>query len=384
MAGYDSNEMLNQVLPRIRVIALLLLGHLAVVNAPAVTLPQQVPNATAQSIPVAILPPMKDFGKVQPASRHPATFEIRNTGSSPLTIKSVVPSCKCTDVTQLAGTTIAPGGSVQLTATLDVPTTPGEKDAKVFITFEEYPAPVMALIKADASLPIRATPAYVDALKGVSSGVIQVASEDGAPFRILSAGSEAPRFNGFDPTKDAPRARYNLQWSTPTTPCEAMPLWWVIETDRADCPLVALRIRHECTGSKADPTKTDRYWFIPEPLGVAGRVAQGDSKVITMVIEHYNPKGRGAIVRPDWSQIKCVKSLSPKMTATLEGTRVGTKDDIALSIRVTPAPGVSGVLYEPIEIETASGKGVFAVSMQVMPQSAAPTVPVAPDAKSGQ
>ncbi len=328
--------------------------------------------AQGSQAPVVVDPPVVDFGKVAPGSKHPAKFAIRNLGQSPVTIKSVVPSCKCTDINVLAGTVIAPGGSVELLATLDVPRTPGEKDAKVFLTFEGYDAPRMAMLKADASLPIRVVPAYVDSLKKVTTGTIQVTSEDGKPFTILSAGGLPPKFSGFDSSKDAPRAQYTLRWEmpeTPDTPCEPMPLWWVIETDRADCPLVALRIRDECTGSLADPTRVERFWFFPEPIGVAGRLSEGESIVLPIVIEHYNPKGKGAIVRPEWSQVRGVRSLSPKITATLEGTRPGNKDDVAVLIRLAPAAGVSGVIYAPVEIETATGRGVFAVSMQALSKS---------------
>lgn len=323
---------------------------------------------TAQQVtppaPVSIEPPLIDFGKVAPGAKLPGKFVVRNVGNQPLTVKSVVPSCKCTDVNLAAGTVIAVGGSVELTATLDVPRTPGEKDAKVFLTFEGFGAPQVAMLKADASLPIRAVPAYVDALKSVVEGTIALSSEDGKPFRILSAGGLPPRFLGFDPAKDSPLSAYQLKWGIPNTSCEKMPLWWVVETDRADCPLVALRIRHECTGSRADPGKAERYWFFPEPLAVAGRLVEGESVVVSMIIEHYNPKGRGAIVRPEWSQVKSVRALSSQITATLEGVRLGAKDDEAVLIRVAPAAGVTGIIYALVEIQTATGTGVFAVSMQ--------------------
>lgn len=330
---------------------------------------QGAPPQAASTPPVVIDPPRVDFGRVQPGSKHPAKFAIRNVGSQPLTIKSVVPSCKCTDINALAGSVIAPGASVELLATLDVPGTPGEKEAKVFLTFDGYPAPVMAMLKADASLPVRANPAYIDALKKVSAGTVEVSATDGKPFLILSAGGVAPIFDGFDAAKDSPRASYTLRWTASTAPCESMPLWWVIETDRVDSPLVPLRVRHECTGSRADPAKAARFWFVPEPLGVAGRVAQGQSTLIPITIEHYNPSGKGAVVRPEWSQVLAVRSLSPQITASLEGVRPGNKDDLAVLVRVAPAAGVTGVVYGFIEIETATGRGAVAIAMQVAASS---------------
>ncbi len=326
--------------------------------------PQATPSA--QAPPVVIEPAQIDFGRVPPGTKHPAKFSIRNVSDQPLTIKSAVPSCKCTDVNALAGSVIAPGSAVELSATLDVPSTPGEKEAKVFLTFDGYSAPAIAKIRADASLIVRSTPAYIDALKGVSAGVVEVASSDDKPFVIRSAGGTPPVFVGFDPAKEAPRSSYTLRWTTPTAPCESMPLWWVIETDRADCPLIPLRIRHECTGSRADPSKAARYWFVPEPLGVAGRLSSSESLVIPLTIEHYNPAGRGAVVLPEWSKVSAVRSLSPQFTATLEGVRPGTKDDVDVLVRVAPVAGVTGIIYGFVEIETATGRGSVAISMQAV------------------
>ncbi|NBX37252.1 MAG: DUF1573 domain-containing protein [Planctomycetes bacterium] len=322
--------------------------------------------------PVAVEPPQINFGKVKPGSKLPGKFVLRNLAPSAVTVKSVTPSCKCTDVSLAAGTVIPVGGSVDVAATLAVPTTPGEKDAKVFITFEGFGAPTMAMLKADATLPIRASPAFVDALKGTVSGVVQVSSEDQQPFRVLSAGGVAPSFVNFDPASDAPRSTYILRWSFPNVACDEMPLWWVVETDRADCPLIPLRFRHECTGVRADPGKEARFWFIPEPLLLANRVAIGSSVVVPVVIEHYNPKAKGAIVRSEWSQVKSVRSLSPDLVATLEGSKAGTKDDVELQVRLAPAPAARGVIYAPIEITTATGSAVVAVSMQVAEATATP------------
>lgn len=315
--------------------------------------------------PVAVEPPQIDFGKVKPGSKMPGTFRLRNLAPSAVTVKAVTPSCKCTDISLAPGTVIPVGGSVEVAATLAVPTTPGEKDAKVFITFEGFGAPTMAMLKADATLPIRATPSFVDALKGTMTGVVQVSSEDQQPFRVLSAGGVAPIFVNFDATSDAPQSTYILRWNFPNAPCEKMPLWWVVETDRPDCPLIPLRFRHECTGMRADPGKEARFWFIPEPLLLANRVALGSSVVIPVVIEHYNPKAKGAVMRADWSQVKSVQSLSPDLVATLEGTKPGTKSDVEVQVRVAPAPSARGAIYAPIEITTATGSAVVAVSMQV-------------------
>src|SRR5262245_3646756 len=100
------------------------------------TRPANPPQVAPQvQIPVSVTPPEVDFGVVAPGTKHRATFTLRNLGNQPLTIERAAPSCKCTDITPMDGKTIPPGGTLEFSATLQVPKTPGDKDAKVMITF---------------------------------------------------------------------------------------------------------------------------------------------------------------------------------------------------------------------------------------------------------
>ena len=166
---------------------------IAIILAAASALPSRAGG------PLAVEPPLVDFGVVAPSTKHPARFTLRNVGSAPLTIARAQPSCKCTDISDVAGRTLAPGEAIEPTAALAVPSSPGIKDAKVMISVQGQPGIVEARMQADVTFPVRVTPAYVDALKGALEREIAVASVDGKPFRITSAGGRAPRFGGHDP-----------------------------------------------------------------------------------------------------------------------------------------------------------------------------------------
>lgn len=330
---------------------------------------------------VVLQPESVSFGAVPPGSSHTGSFTIVNTTPSPVTVRAAVPSCKCTALTDIVGKSVPAGGSLKFDVTMQVPLTPGAKDATVQIVLEGQAKPLTAKLAAESVMPIRVDPPYLDALKGKSAGSVAVRSADGAPFRIVSVDGSAPRFVGFDPAADAPRAEYALRWTAPSAPCESMPLWWVIETDRADCPLVPLRIRHECTGGKADPGRFAREWFFPEPIGIVGRVARGASAETVVPIEHYNPQARGAVQRPQWKDVVRVEARDPRAKATLVRAQAGTREQVDVRLSVTPGADLRGFFAVPVDIVTATGTGTITVygiaepGAAPAPDAAAPAAP---------
>ena len=326
--------------------------------------PQSAAPPRPAPAPAVVEPAERDFGVVPPGSTQQASFSIRNIGPAALRVAQVTPSCKCTNINLPLGSTIQPGGELEFSASLAVPKNPGEKDAKVFIVFDGYPAPLIARMKADARLPVFATPSFVDALKGVTAGEVTVGSRDGTPFQILSAGGHPPDFAS---PPAGPQSTYTLRWSIPAPAAgQTLPLWWVVETDRADAPLIALRIRHETTGVRADPTKDSRFWFFPEPLVVAGDVAAGEPVELEVEIEHTNTKGRGKVERPDWGQVKAVRSLSPLATVALVSVREAgaTEAEVRFSFTLAPEAAGKGALLLGVEVETATGRGSFPVAVR--------------------
>jgi hypothetical protein len=337
-------------------LALALGGCLAsaawVAQSAVATAPQQAPAQQPASITVA--PPVVDLGVVQPGSTTPAKFTLINTGRAPVSVQSAVPNCKCTNITPVQGKVIAPGGSLEIEASLAAPRVPGEKEAVVFIAFAGA-APVQAKIKGEVRLPILATPPFVDALREVVSGTIALKSVDGKPFTVLQSGGTAPVFVGFDPAKDAPRDSYTIAWSLAGRTPAQMPLWWIVWTDRADCDAIPLRVRDEATGSKHDMERFKRFWIVKESIVVAGRGSVGAPHKSEIELEHYNPPKRGAVENPAWREVRAVKSLNPDVEVKFVGKRDAGADGAMLEVELTAKRG--GPIEGLLEIETATGKG---------------------------
>ncbi len=342
----------------------LLAGFAAASDAAA----QQAPPATRQPIgqpPVVVEPAVVDFGVVQPGSKHPAKFTLRNVGTSAVVVDQAMPSCKCTDISPIVGQVIQPGGTLELTAALSVPRSPGEKDAKVMVVFKGYRGMIEAKMKGDVTLPVRVMPAYLEALKGATSGTIQLASVDGAPFKVVSSGGKAPVLAGG--SADAAAPAHTVAWSIAGIAPDKLPQWWIVETDRADCPIIPVRIRNEATGSRFDQARFARFWFPPESIVVAGRAKAGVPVQVDTTIEHLNPAQQGRVTNPQWGDVKAVHVPGGEGTAELVSATKRGEDFVDVVFKFTPRAGLQGVQYIPIDIETSTGRGPVFLAVVVAP-----------------
>lgn len=317
----------------------------------------------AGSVPFEISPDVIDFGAVDPGSINEGTFTIRNLGTKSVRVVRATPSCVCTTLTDLTGVAVPPGGSVELEASLDAPTVPGEKDAKVFLVLEGMQQPAIVKLVGVVTFPVQPTPAYADALKGTTDGVIGLASTDGRPFRVLASNGEAPRFAGAGADED--RASHAVRWSIAGMEPASIPKWWIFSTDREDCPLVACRVRNEETGSKRDPERFERRWIAKDDFVQLGRVAVGETIELPVRLTHYNPRGGGAIDRPEWAGDVAVRGVDPRLDATLVSATPDGPDAIDLVVRVVARGPATPLLYVPIEIATATGRGEVEIAAMV-------------------
>ncbi|MSR41332.1 MAG: DUF1573 domain-containing protein [Phycisphaerales bacterium] len=330
---------------------------------------QPVPQ-TARAM-VVVEPAVVELGPVGPASRNPAHFLLRNLTSQPIVVKAAIPNCKCTDISNIVGSVIAAGGTLALDASLKAPRAPGEKDAKVTIVFEGQVPPVVATIKGDVQLPVLADPPYCDALKENVRGVVKLRSKDGATFRILRSGGKEPAYLGFDPKSDAPRSEYTLLWDLSGKSCEQMPIWWFVFTDHPGCPSIPLRVRDECTGSKADSARYERFWIVKDQLVDAERASFGKPAEVSIDLEHYNPPAKGQITNPRFREVQSVRSLVAHVTATLVSVTPHGADGAVVVVKLEPIAGASGPIEGELELVTATGSGRIPFTLLATPESSA-------------
>ena len=299
----------------------------------------------AEAPPIEVVPSVLDFGFVPPNTDVKGSVALVNRGTEPLLILAAEPSCKCTTLSDLGGTTIPPGGQVELEAMLDATPNTGPKTAEIKVLVDGYPVIKKIDLRAEIALRIRATPPFINAVRGQNrQGRTIVQSNDGQPFRICSLHGMPPTFIGFDPAKDAPRSKYVLTYDLEDVE-EPFPRYLVIETDQADVPMIDLYLRHETTLPKVNRNlrMAGGYRYPTDVIPTGGTV------------EIEIPFGDN----PD--PVAAVVSLSTdKVTADLISSReeVGTdgKKKQILLVRITAAPGFEGIFYQPLLAMSANGQ----------------------------
>ncbi len=303
--------------------------------------------------PLVIDPGDIKLGAIEPNTVHEVELSLRNTGSSPLRIVKTSSDCKCTVPEDLDGTVIPPGGTHLLKATFTARASPGTKTAKILLNifYGQGIKQAVTTIEGVVTMAVQATPPYVDALKGVRSGDVRVGSTDGRPFRIVSVNGDPPVYADGSDTA-APRTAYTLRWTNDYRPegCTGSErLWWVIETDHPDCPVLPLRIRHECTGMRADPTYRQRGWLFSEYMTNLGSLAAGEPTEIDVDVRRINEQPT--------SGIYAVESLSPDATAELVTiVDMAPPSDVStIRVRFTPRRGYEGLLYALVNFKARGG-----------------------------
>ncbi len=238
-----------------------------VVDAPATDVSDAVvAEQEAEDLPppIAVDPPVLDFGVISPSDIAEGVVKLRNTGTKELEVLSVQPSCKCTTINDISGQKIPVGGFVEIQAKMKPTSGAGDKKAEIKVLIDGFSRIVSIQLKSEVSMPVRVKPYYLNIVTGQPQmGRTVVESIDGRPFKICAIGGYAPHYIGFDPTKDEPANHYVIDWSIDRDfPGGKFPRYWIIETDHPDCPLVEIFVRHETTMPKINMALSDyRHTF---------------------------------------------------------------------------------------------------------------------------
>jgi hypothetical protein len=287
-----------------------------------------------------------DFGVVPPHTLLEGDFKLLNLTAAPLKVVAAQPSCQCTTI-DIVGKEIPPRGALDVPVTMKVSAT-GIKAANVKVVIEGVERPLTLDLRAEVAYAVRVAIAdasgklqpYVDAADDASRlrGVASVFSSDGKPFRVLSVQGETPQFVGWNAASDAPQPRYEVRFALPGDPCERVPKYLLIETDRADARIIDARVRHACT--RITPALD-----IAEFRSNAGVIPAGASGAFDIEIKKMGD-----------NRIESVRALDPNFEAEL----VGQKSDgasLMVTIRLKPGPKVAGVFMTPVRLVAVDAQG---------------------------
>lgn len=299
------------------------------------TAPQAAPRAAGA---ITVDQANVDLGFITPRSTINHTFRITNTGSIPLTVMAVKPSCTCTTTINLDGKVIAPGATLEVPASMRAPASTGQKQVMVNVVLKGLPNVVELRMAGEISFPVRATTSvqgkdvpYVDADSDPTRvrGSVKLKSTDGKPFLVRAVQGQPAVIEAFDPAKDAPRAEYIVAYDLTKFP--KVPPYLVIETDHPEARLIDLRVRHATTQIKP-------VLSLSEFRANAGCVKVG--AVVGMDIEIKN---LGMI------QVTSVRSVDPRFTATMVG-QTGDSKLRTVAFTVVASPQAAGFSIFPVVI----------------------------------
>lgn len=296
-----------------------------------------------ETIPLVFEPGIIDLGRMFPRDLITTKFSLRNTGTRPMTIKVIRPSCACTKLDNYSGLVIPPGESVELEARIKSRTVPSTFTSAISFLFEEYIGQATINISGEITRAIRTAPTTFNLVPGRSSGaraesgLIVIESIDNEPFNILSANGKEPIYQSFDPDFDEAQSSYVIEWDISSYNNSTRPGWWVIETDHPNCPVVDVRIRHSST---MPPPKGTRAWRVRTGHVVVDGIKPGESADFD--VNMVNPYG---------DVIGAVRSLSKNFSARLISfSQIGeVPPDSTLTVRITPTSGYEGLLYGDIQ-----------------------------------
>lgn len=370
---------------------MLLLALTGCGNTAAPPAAKKTSNVSTNTIPKQILPPPLstqaivsgalrvepggfDFGIIEPNSTHEVRAMLHNTGTQPITFVKAVPTCACTTTKNIANTVIPPGASIPFDAKFKAPIKPGLKEAQIRFVFKHGTSTreshARIKLQGMVTMPVRAEPPYVDAYKKLQPGetFVQartgesvIASIDGKPFSIITSGGKEPVYaDGFSPKKDSPRNSYTIKWNVPSrdiSNCAGMRRWWVIETDHPDCPILPMRVRNQCTGSRLDMTRRARGWYFKEYIAQLGAIEAGKPVEVEVLIP----------VTKQGIKIQSVQSLSQNIHAQLVSSTTNDNDTITCRVRITPRKEYQGVIYAMVMFKSNTGSKDIPFIAKVVP-----------------
>ena len=308
--------------------------------------------------PIRVIPRELDWGSTLPEKEVEGSVQLQNISDSPLKIVAVQSTCKCTTTKDLDGQVIPPGGQVTLDATLDPQSSVGTRTTLIKVLVEGYSKVLEINARAEISRPVRVRPQYINTILNPSdtnpdigvtqqTGTLMVSSMDRQPFKILSVQGRppvyGPRKNIFDQAAQHIIA-YDIEDFRQLD--GRYQRYVVIETNRADAPLIEVLLRH-----KDSALDLDRQLKLGAYMLNLGRTAPGGS----VLKEHASREASST------GPIFAVTTNEPGITVEIESQEVNEdSDNLTTTYRFTVDPNKpEGMYYFPVTLYASNGADII-------------------------
>lgn len=312
--------------------------------------------APAATIPVRVDPPNIDLGDMMPETKKSGEVFIFNLSDRPMNILDVKSTCNCT-VPELPSRVIEPRAGIPLKATFESPIFMGPVRRNVYVFIEGYPQPLKIDVDARVNYGVRPLVKYKP--EGQHRyGEFSLEDIAGRPFRVVSANFRPPVFlDGFDPAKDPPRSKYLIEVDLRSIPEDQMPKWFLIELDHPTAAVIDMRIMQD----PSRPKPPAGPWQLSHERALLWNMKPGESKEIGVTLKNLNPS-----LPADVSDVKVNNDAVAASWVRFEQTAEGPK----AIFRVTPKPGLTGVVFSTISLTCQGSSQSFDVIGRVVPPAA--------------
>lgn len=303
------------------------------------------PPTHAAEAAIGCAEPVYDFGTVEAGSKVRHAFILTNSGDRTVKLKGIHAPCVCT-IAQLSGREVPPGGSVEITAELDLAGRNGQQRKSIYIETDDPSARTLVLtLLGTVGTAMEVKPPYLVLRRAgnapAAEGQVTIRDPQGTPFEILSAESSPA----------------NLQIQT-TRQGNA---WILRATAASDLPPGQHR-----TQVTLQTTHTSKKQLVVEALIiVSAEVVVAPSK-LELPMAQGTTLSRTLIVRSDAARdltIESVETPVPEMTTQTEPIGAGSFRITVANIR--PAPALNG---QSIRIRTGGSEPrVLDIPLSVAP-----------------
>lgn len=313
-------------------------------------------EAVSGPAPVSLDPDLIDHGDIRPNTKHTGRMTMTNIGDRPLKILALRSTCACT-VPGIQSDTIPPGESITVSLELDATSTTGLTERYVMALFEGYTQPTQLIAQANVNYGIRTKVRYEPPDQTRLAEIDLQAVDESEPFRVISANGAPPEFvGGFDPEADEPRTRYTIRQDLSMYAPDALPQWFLIETDHPTGALIDIPVPNY----EMPPERRRHRFNISESRLNFGRMTPDQlHEARFRVVGGDLPEASAFVESLEWNNIEqCdVEILEIR----------NDEGGIEVRLGVRPKPGYSGVLFGTVTIGAMGDERDFDIMGRVVP-----------------
>ncbi|MFG0256793.1 MAG: DUF1573 domain-containing protein [Phycisphaerales bacterium JB043] len=314
------------------------------------------PTHNQEPQPFKMKSPIIDIGAVRPGTPTEVEIELFNASERPVPVTRISTTCTCVSNESDLPKVIQSGEVGVFSVTFKGRPNPGIVEERVTIWYETPSGRQQAIavpIKGEIAFPVKSDPFYVNLLLQDRSGQLTLSSTDSVPFKVLSAGGQAPVFAQGAQAGAEARSEHVITYDFTDVPDAEVPNFYVIQTTHPESPLLDLRVIHKGLITQASRSA----WSVSQDRFPLGRMSDGQSNDVTVTIVGMSAE----------DDVPTVTSSHPMIHAEVVEERDSDRKGRTFAIRFTIEGEDESLLVEKITLASGAISREFDVFVWTNP-----------------